>query len=177
MAYSTDWKIFSPALVGWQPISEVSTTQRHDLGTIVQAVDRGSNGNGVGEFIYVRGVTNGAVGSWVGINADDHGTTLAVANGIYPMVGVLMAVLDASTDYGWAQISGKAVGKALAAYADNGNVYLTATAGSVDDAVVAGDLVHRAKGASALDGPATGMAEFEISRPHTDDDVDDNLGP
>jgi hypothetical protein len=177
MAYSTDWKIFSPALVGWQPISEVSTTQRHDLGTIVQAVDRGANQNGVGEFIYVKGVASGATAAWVGINQDDGGTTLAVANGIYPLVGVLMSTLDAATDFGWAQISGKAVGKALAAFADNGNVYLTATAGSVDDAVVAGDLVHRAKGASALDFPATGMAEFEISRSSTDDDVDDNLGP
>src|SRR5688572_24625808 len=108
---------------------------------------------------------------------DDYTTTLATANGKYPLVGILMSVLDASTDYGWAQISGKAVGKALTALADNGNVYLTATAGSVDDAAVAGDLVQRALGASALDGPATGMAEFEISRPHTDDDVDDNLGP
>jgi hypothetical protein len=176
MAYTTNW-LFTDVRIGAQPINEVSTTQQHPLGTILRAVDRGSNANGEAEFLYVKGVTNGATGSWVGINQDDGGTTLAVANGIYPLVGILMADLDASTDYGWAQISGKAVGKALAAFADNGNVYLTATAGSVDDAAVAGDLVHRAKGASALDGPATGMAEFEINRPSTDDDVDDNLGP
>lgn len=176
MAYTTNWKITTPVL-GAQPIDEVSTTQNHPLGKIVQAVDRGDNGNGEGEFIYVKGVSSGATGAWVGINADDGSTTLAVANGIYPLVGIMMSTLDATTDYGWCQISGKAVGKALAAFADNGNVYLTATAGSVDDAAVAGDLVHRAKGASALDGPATGMAEFEINRPHTDDDVDDNLGP
>lgn len=173
MAYSTDWKIFSPALVGWQPIAEVSTTQRHEFGTIVQAVDRGSNANGVGEFMYVKGVASGATGAWVGINPDDHSTTLAVANGVYTLVGVMMATLDASTDYGWVQIRGKAVGKALAAFADNGNVYLTATAGSVDDAVVAGDRVQGAKGASALDGPATGMAEFEIERPFTNDALAD----
>jgi hypothetical protein len=168
MAYGTDWKIFSPALVGWQPINAVSTTQRHELGLIVQAVDRGSNGNGVGEFMYVKGVSSGAVGAWVTINADDYSTALLAANAIGP-VGIMMAVLDASTDYGWVQISGKAVGLALAAFADNANVYATATAGSVDDAVVAGDRVKRAKGASALDAPATGMAEFEIDRPFMDD--------
>lgn len=175
MAYTTNWHPSEPRL-GMQPINEVSTTQNHPLGTIIKAVDRGTNANGEGEFIYALGVASGARGAWVGINADDGGTTLAVANGIYPLVGVMMSAMVAST-YGWVQISGKAVGKALAAFADNGNVYLTATAGSVDDAAVAGDLVHRAKGASALDFPETGMAEFEISRPSTDDDVDDNLGP
>ena len=173
MAYSTNW-LPVDARIGAQPINEVSTTQNHPLGTIIRAVDRGTNANGEGEFIYVKGVTNGAVGSWVGINQDDGTTTLAVANGIYPLVGVLMAAVSASTSYGWAQISGKAVGLCLAAFADNGNVYLTATAGSVDDAVVAGDRVQNVKGASAIDGPATGMAEFELSRsPYTNDGLAD----
>jgi hypothetical protein len=171
MAYSTSWVPLTP-VIGLQPIAEVSTTQNHPLGLIVQCEDKGSNANGVGEFIYVKGVTNGAVGSWVGIAADDGSTVLAVANGIHPLVGVLMSALDASTDYGWAQITGKAVGKCLASYADNGDVYLTATAGSVDDADVAGDFVSGAKGASAIDGPATGMAEFELSRPFVRDGLD-----
>lgn len=168
--YSTDWRIIFPAQIGWQPIDEVSTTQKHPLGTIVQAKDFGTNDNGVGEFIYVKGVASGAVGAWVTYNADDYTTTLLAANAIGP-VGIMLAVLDASTDYGWIQIGGKAVGLALASFADNGNVYATATAGSVDDAVVAGDRVKRAKGASALDAPATGMAEFEIDRPFMDDAV------
>lgn len=174
--YSTAWKHVG-GRIGMQPIADTSTTAQHPLGTIVHAMDTGANQNGEGEFIYVKGVTSGAVGSWVGINLDDGSTTLAVADGYYPLVGILMSALSASTLYGWAQISGKAVGKALAAYADDAAVYLTSTAGSVDDAAVAGDLVHRAMGASALDAPATGMAEFELSRPHTDNDVDDNLGP
>jgi hypothetical protein len=172
MAYSTDWQPRTP-LIGMQPIQSVSTTQNHPLGTRVWAVDRGSNGNGEGEFIYCKGVSSGATGAWAGINADDYTTTLATANGVYPLIGIMMADLDATTDYGWLQISGKAVGKALAAFADNGDVYLTATAGSVDDADVAGDYVSGAKGASALDSPATGMAEFEIHYPNTDDGKDD----
>jgi len=171
MAYSTDWQPVDPR-IGMQPISTVSTTQNHPLGTIIRAVDRGSNSNGEGEFIYVKGVASGALGAWAGINTDDGSTTLATANGIYPLVGVMMSVLDATTDFGWCQISGKAVGLCLASFADNGNVYLTATAGSVDDADVAGDFVSNALGASAIDSPATGMAEFEISRPFTRDGLD-----
>lgn len=169
--YTTSWQPITPR-VGIQPIADTSSTQQHDLGTIIQCVDRGSNANGVGEFMYVKGVTNGAVGSWVGVNADDYTTTLAVANGIYPLIGIMMSALSAATLYGWIQITGKAVGKALTSFADNGDVYLTATAGSVDDADVAGDFVSNAKGASALDAPATGMAEFEISRPFTRDGLD-----
>ena len=76
---------------------------------------------------------------------------------------------NVANQYGWYQVRGKAVGKALTGYADNGLVYATATAGSVDDAVVAGDRVKKAIGASALDAPATGMAEFEIDAPFMDD--------
>lgn len=166
MAYTTNWKIIEPRL-GVQPIDETSTTQNHQLGYIVQAVDRGSNANGDGEFIYLKGAANTVAGSWVTYNYDDGSTTLLAANAIGPVAIAMSA--NVANQYGWYQIAGKAVGKALTGYADNGDVYATATAGSVDDAVVAGDRVKLAKGASALDGPATGMAEFEISRPFMDD--------
>jgi hypothetical protein len=134
------------------------------LGDIVRATDPTY---GVGEFIYLQGVDSTAVGSWVTYNSDDNTTTLLAANAIGP-VAVAMSASVAST-YGWYQISGKAVGKALTGYADNGLVYATATAGSNDDAVVAGDRVKNAKGASAVDTPSTGLAEFEIARPFMDD--------
>jgi hypothetical protein len=177
--YSTNWGVIHPPQLGWQPIADTSTTQNHPLGTIVQARDKGSTnnttGNGVAEFIYLKGVASTAVGDWVTYNMDDGGTTRLVANAIGPVAVAMSA--NVASQYGWYQIQGKAVANCLAAFADNGNVYATATAGSVDDAVVAGDLVHNAKGASAIDAPATGMAEFEIHRPWCDDDVDDNLGP
>lgn len=165
--YTTTWHPTDP-VSGLQPIADVSTTQNHEFGFIVRARET-TNGNGSGTFMYVKGVTNGARGSWVGINLDDGSTTLAVANGIYPLMGIMMSDLDATTDYGWVQIEGKAVAKALTGFADNADVYLTATAGSVDDSDVAGDYVYHAKGASALDAPETGMAEFEIHRPYTND--------
>ena len=160
-----NWVIDTPSVSGGQPITNISTTQRHPLGTIVQAHDQ-DDSYGAGEFVYLAGVASTAVGSWVHYNMDDGSTALTVADAVGP-VAVAMAATVAST-YGWYQINGKAVGKALASYADEGAVYLTATAGSVDDAVVDGDLVHLAKGASAIDGPGTGLADFEIHRPYTD---------
>lgn len=158
-----DWTPAGNFLVG-QNIDETSTTQKHALGQI--AVMKHAT-YGVGEFIYLQGVASTAVGTWVTYNADDHSTARLAANAIGP-VAVAMSASVAS-NYGWYQINGKAVGKALANYADNGLVYATATAGSIDDAVVAGDRVKRAKGASAVGTPSTGLAEFEIDRPFMDD--------
>lgn len=153
---------------GFPAIGAVVTDDAYNdvtpLGTIITAVDPTY---GAGEFIFLEGAANTAIGSWVTYNADDYSTTLLAANAIGP-VAVAMAATVASTK-GWYQIGGKAVGKALTGFADNANVYATATAGSVDDAVVAGDRVKRAKGASAVDTPSTGLAEFEIDRPFMDD--------
>lgn len=135
-------------------------------GTIITATDPTY---GAGEFIFLKGAANVALGSWVTYNADDYSVDLLAANAIGP-VAIAMAATVANKA-GWYQISGKAVGKALSGFLDNANVYATATAGSVDDAVVAGDRVKNAKGASAVDTPSTGLAEFEIARPFMDDAV------
>lgn len=158
--------VITDAVLGAQPIATTETTAStvHALGDIVQAKDPTY---GSGEFIYLKGVANTVVGSWVTYNLDDFTTTLLAANAIGPVAVAMSA--NVASQYGWYQISGKAVGKALAAYADNGLVFATATAGSIDDAVVDGDMVHLAKGASAVDTPSSGLAEFEISRPYTDD--------
>ena len=150
--------------IGVQAIDETSTVQNHPLGTIVSATDATY---GAGEFVYLSGLASTAVGEWVTYNMDDGSSTLLAANAIGP-VGVSMSA-NVASQYGWYQISGKAVGLALASYADNALVYATATAGSVDDAVVSGDRVKLAKGASAVDTPSTGYAEFEIHRPFMDD--------
>jgi hypothetical protein len=134
------------------------------LGDIVKAVDPTY---GVGEFIYLKGLDSTAVGTWVTYNQDDNSTTLLAANAIGPVAVAMSASVTGK--YGWYQISGKAVGKALAGYLDDALVYATATAGSVDDTVVAGDRVKNAKGASAVDTPSAGLAEFEIQRPWMDD--------
>lgn len=149
---------------GRQAIAVTDTVKNHALGTIVRAEDPTY---GAGEFIYLKGVASTVVGSWVTYNLDDGSTELLAANAIGPVAVAMSA--NVASQYGWYQISGKAVGLAAASYADNGLVYATATAGTVDDAVVAGDRVKLAKGASAVDTPSTGFAEFEISRPFMDD--------
>ncbi|MBM3491277.1 MAG: hypothetical protein FJX68_12680 [Alphaproteobacteria bacterium] len=152
---------------GSQPIANVSTTQLHPFGTIVRAVD---DDYGEGEFIYLKGVANTVVGSWATYNVDDWTTTLLAANAIGP-VAIAMSATDATTDYGWYQISGKAVGLCLTGFADDGLVFATATAGAIDDASVNGDLVNLAKGASAKLATTAepSAAHFEIHRPFVND--------
>jgi hypothetical protein len=136
------------------------------LGTVMRATDPTY---GSGEFIFLKGVASTVVGSWVTYNDDDYSTTLLAANAIGPVAVAMSA--NVASQYGWYQIQGKAIGLTLAGFLDNANVYATATAGSVDDAVVAGDRVKGAKGASAIGTPSGSFAEFEIDRPFMDDAV------
>ena len=160
--------VITGPILGTQPIATTETVQKHPLGLIVSGVDPVYGG---GEFIYLSGVASTVLGSWVTYNPDDFSTTLLAANAIGP-VGVAMSI-NVASQYGWYQISGKAIGKALVSFADNANVYGTGTAGSVDDAVVAGDRVQGCKGASAVDTPSAGLAEFEIARPFVNDALAD----
>jgi hypothetical protein len=105
----------------------------------------------------------------VTFNTDDNTTALLAANAIGPVAVAMSA--NVASQYGWYQIYGKAIGLCLAGFLDDANVYATATAGSVDDAVVAGDRVKNAKGASAIGVPSGSFAEFEIQYPFMDDAV------
>jgi hypothetical protein len=156
--------VINTPIAGAQRIAETDTVRRHPLGTIVRAT---SPTYGAGEFIYLLGVADTAVGEWVTYNMDDGSTTRLAANAIGPVAIAMSA--NVANQYGWYQIDGKAVGKVLTGFVDNANVYATATAGSADDAIVAGDRVKNAKGASAIGTPAAGLAEMEIHRPFMDD--------
>jgi hypothetical protein len=151
-------------IIGAQPIAVTESAAEHPLGTRV----KGNHPTyGAGEFIYLKGVADTVVGSWVTFSQDDNSTALLAANAIGPVAVAMSA--NVANKFGWYQIYGKAVGKALTGYADNALVYATATAGSVDDTVVAGDRVKLALGASAVGTPAAGLAEFEIQYPFMDD--------
>lgn len=157
------YTIAENSLIG-QPIADTSTTATAALGQIIRAKDPVY---GVGEFIYLKGVASTAIGEWVTYNSDDWSTTRLAANAIGPVAVAMSACV--ANNFGWYQIGGKAVGKVLSGFVDNANVYATATAGSVDDAIVAGDRVKGAVGASAIGTPSAGLAEFEIARPFMDD--------
>ena len=148
--------------VGVSDITETGTTQLYPLGTRVQAQDPTY---GVGEFIYLLGVASTVAGSWVTYEQDNGATALLAANAIGPVAVAMSA--NVASQYGWYQIYGKCPSAAvLAGFVDNANCYATATAGSVDDAVVAGDRVKNARGASAISG---GFAEMELWYPFMDD--------
>ena len=166
----SDYQIMNP-IAGMQNIADTSTTQNQVLGTIVQANDVATTAYGAGEFIYLSGVASTVLGSWVTFNQDDNTTVLLAANAIGP-VAVAMSI-NVASQYGWYQLSGKGVGKVLSGFADDGDCYLTATAGSVDDADVAGDYVNGMKGASAIGTPSSGLAELELSRPFVNNGVMD----
>jgi hypothetical protein len=134
---------------------EVHSTKKYRLGTRKRDVA----GN---EYIYLKGITNCADGSWVTFD-EAHVTTLAVANG-QGRVAIANGAVDAATKYGWFTIYGVESGLCLASFADNGVVYLTSTDGSVDDTDVAGDQVYGAIGRSARN-TTTGMSTFELNYP------------
>ena len=150
-----------------QAIADTSTVQLLPLGTRVKADDHAFTAYGEGEFIYLKGVASTAIGSCVLINPDDWSTSLLAANNIGDVAFAMSA--NPASSFGWYQIYGKAVGKVLAGFADDANCYGTATAGSIDDTIVAGDRIKKCKGASAIDTPSTGLAELEIAYPFVDD--------
>lgn len=154
MAYS----LTSPN-IGAQDIAATETSQKHPIGTIVRAVDPTY---GEGEFIYLKGVASTVVGDLVVYDQYANTTTRAVAGSRGPAAVAMSA--NVAGQYGWYQIKGSAVVKA-GTVAANGNVYLTATAGTVDDAVVVGDKVDAARFKTADGTPSAGLAVVQIDRP------------
>ncbi len=168
---STDvagYRIVAPQLVGWQGIHETSTTRAHPLGIRVTAIH---DTYGPAEFIYLQGVASTVIGDWVSYEADAYLTARLVANAI-GAVGVAMSANVASS-YGWYAIYGRVPATVLAAFADNGQLYGTATAGAADDAIVAGDRIQNARGASALGGPSATTAEVDLYYPFVNDALAD----
>lgn len=153
--------------IGAPNLDESRTTREFPLGAITTAQ---SPTYGMGEFIYLQGVASTVVGSVVTYSADDYSTTLAAADAIGPVATALSACV--ANEFGWYQIGGKGVAKVAASFADDAACYLTSTAGTIDDAVVAGDRIKGMRGASAIDTPSTGLAEVEMSRPFVDDIAD-----
>lgn len=150
-----------------QGIAENSTTENAPLGTEINAKDVADTAYGEGKFVYLLGVASTVVGSVVLIDKDAFTTSLASANNVGSLA-VAMAPTVAN-EFGWYQIIGKGVAKGLASLADNLSVYLTSTAGSLDDAIVAGDRVKGYTASlSAIDTPSTGLFEISLDRPFVD---------
>lgn len=139
----------------------VDASQKQRLGTRKKSVA----GN---EYVYLKGVASCLDGSWVTVAAS-WTAVLAVADG-QGMVAIANGAVDAATKYGWFTIWGVETALCLASFdGTNGlGVFLTATAGSVDDSDVAGDVVHSAIGLDDRN-TTTGMSSFSIAYPYAQD--------
>ena len=155
MAYA-----FTDPKVGMQPIAATSTVQNHPIGTCVRAFDPTY---GEAEFIYLKGAASTAVGELVIYDTYANTTKRAVAGDRGPCAWAMSA--NVANQYGWYQVKGAVAGKVAAAFAAGGNVYLTATAGTIANAAVIGDKVDGARGKTAIDTPSTGLAVLQIDRP------------
>lgn len=155
MAYA-----FVDPKVGMQPIAATSTVQQHPIGTRVKAYDPTF---GEGEFIYLKGLASTDVGEAVIYDTYANTTKRGVAGDRGP-VSIAMSA-NVANQFGWYQIAGAAVVKVAAAFAANANVYWTATAGTPDDAVVAGDKIDGIRSKTAIDTPTAGYAVCQLAYP------------
>jgi hypothetical protein len=146
-------------IIGPQPIAVTDTVQNHPVGTVVTASDPVY---GAGEFIYLKGVASTAIGDLVIYDTYANTTKRAAAGDRGPAAVAMSA--NVANQFGWYQIGGAAVVKA-ATVAANGNVYVTATAGTVDDAVVSGDKIDGARFKTADGTPSAGFAIAQLAWP------------
>lgn len=144
---------------GLQAITETSTTQKHPLGMRVQAHDPTY---GVGEFIYLPGIASTVAGDLVVYDTRELTTTRATTTNRGPAAVAMSA--NVASQWGWYQIFGMAVINA-GTVADNSLPYATATAGTIDDAVVVGAQIDNARIKSADGTPSAGKCVCHITYP------------
>jgi hypothetical protein len=165
MAYPTvAYQLQSPGL---RPIAESSTTQYHPLGTRGVAADVTY---GTAEFIYLAGVASTVPGDFVCYNLKTGATVRAVHGGATSTgPGAVAMSANLAGQYGWYAIFG-AVPVVAATVAADAPLYLTSTAGSLDDSVVSGDKID---GMISRAATAAGYATCQLAYPAiaADDDA------
>lgn len=130
----------------------VDTVLQHPLGS--RAYD--SDGN---EYIYLEGVADTAQYDAVTYD-ENYATTRSTANAV-GCLAVAQAAIVASS-YGWYLIKGSGTVNVAAAVTADKQLYLTATAGHLDDADVAGDAVIGMISRTAATGEGTVTAQLNF---------------
>jgi hypothetical protein len=146
-------------------LAAVDNVRSHPIGTIIRGFDDVLNVEG--DFIYFPGVANLVAGDVVAYDMLPSGAfvtriTTAFNNSGHPVAVALTAIPLGS--FGWYQIGGVAVVNVTAASAV-GRMFLTATAGQVNSAAVAGSQVIGARLSTAIGTPAAGQAYVTLTRP------------
>ena len=161
------WKSGANTPLGYPVPGNVDTEEKVAVGTIARFFD---DTQGEGEFIYLPGVASTAAGDAVlydllpGTETTERLTTTNGAGKGRPIAFATAATVAAK--FGWYQIGGVAIVNVAADYAI-GLLYTTATAGVLDDAVVALASILGAYGSSAVGTPAATKAYATLNRPHT----------
>lgn len=145
--------------LGLPAIANTDTVQGAPIGTRVRAVDPTY---GEGEFIYLKGLASTAIGDVVIYDEYANTTVRGVAGSRGPVAVAMSA--NVASQYGWYQISGSAVVK-TGTVAAAGACYWTATAGQLDDAVVATDKIDGMRFKTADGTPSAGFAIVSMDRP------------
>jgi hypothetical protein len=142
---------------GAQAIADTSTLQKHPLGTCVRGYDPTY---GEAEFIYLKGVAATIVGDCVTFDQKNGATVRTVAASKGPCAIAMSA--NVANQFGWYCLRGAVPAKVAAAVVAGTIPYVTATAGSIDDAVTANQAVGGALFTSADSG---GFADVQLSYP------------
>ena len=158
------YKLAAPQ-AGMPALNDVSTTRKWPTGYEAAIVDSERTLPRGGTAIYALcGGANVVVGSLVELDPA-AGVVLAPATGGVGGVAVSLNIV-ASGSYAWFQVEGAAAVKAPNAAVIGAEVFmLAATAGSVDDAAVAGEQILNAEFLTSTGTPSTGLAEIAINRP------------
>ena len=143
-----------------QGIATTSTTQEVPLGARVKARDIDNPSYGDMEFVYGVGVASTAASDLVTIDGSGFTTARVSANGVGKCAVAMSA--NVANQYGWYCIDGT-VTITSGDVADGAQLYLTSTASSVDDAVVAGDVIY---GAYAVADDSGGTTLASITHPY-----------
>lgn len=169
-----------------QKITDISTTQKLPLGTIVRAeytgYASGSVNYGAGEFIYLKGIGDTVVGSLVQYDPSTGNTELTPneTNTGAPLAVAMGA--NVADRYGWYQVAGVAVIKKTAVKVAPGAViFLSGTAGRVKASAAAGSgkqiIGARAAQFTGTVTTVTSTVMCVISRPHVVGQSDPTPGP
>lgn len=110
-------------------------------------------------YMFLKGVASSSAGSWVTYD-ENYTTTLLAANAVGPVAIAMGAAV--ANEFGWFQVYGfNTISKSDTTVADVA-LYIDGTAGRVDDAVVAGDLVI---GANSTAADTANVLPVWINRP------------
>lgn len=144
-----------PASASVGQLTDVDTSARMPVGTTVMGVDASGCS---AEFIYLQGCASTIVGSVV--TYDEAGaTTLIAANAVGP-VAVALAIVDATTKYGWYGIKGTFPTDVVANCADNAKLGRETTDGKVGDGFASGDAITGAVSRAATTAAAVVNCQY-----------------